>query len=143
MQTFLILTHFNLLYEICFLYVANWMKRLIESDLRNLENLEKSRNPTSGWINYNISYCGLLFFVMLSIALHATFPWLTLLLFWPRALLKGPKRSFVVRVLVPVPGVESKAKDFRNCTKIVQGNKKCSLSLLWYILVLNYRVCLE
>ena len=39
-------------------------------------------------------------------------------------MLKGPKRSFVVLVLDAVLGVESKAKNVRNGTKIVQGNKK-------------------
>ena len=38
-------------------------------------------------------------------------------------MLKGPKRSFVV-VVVLVLGVESKAKNVSNGTKIVQDNKK-------------------
>ena len=48
-------------------------------------------------------------------------------LFLPRAMLKGPKRSFVVLVLVVVVlGVESSSKNVPNGTKIVQENKKCS-----------------
>ena len=43
--------------------------------------------------------------------------------FWPRAMLKGPKRSFVV-VFLRVGG-ESWAKNVPNRTKIVRGNKKC------------------
>ena len=38
-------------------------------------------------------------------------------------MLKGPKRSFVVVVVL---GVESKAKNISNGTKIVQANKKCA-----------------
>ena len=45
--------------------------------------------------------------------------------FLPRALLKGPKRRFVV-IVVLVVGVESSSKNFQNGTKIVLGNKKCS-----------------
>ena len=42
-------------------------------------------------------------------------------------MLKGPKRSFVVLVLVPVVlGVESKANKNPYGTKIGHGNKKCA-----------------
>ena len=43
-------------------------------------------------------------------------------------MLKGPKRSFVVVVVlvVVVLGVESSSKNVPNGTKIVQGNKKCT-----------------
>ena len=41
------------------------------------------------------------------------------------ALLKGPKRSFVV-FLVVIVGVESCSKNVLNRTKIVHGNKKCA-----------------
>ena len=47
--------------------------------------------------------------------------------FWPRALLKGPKRSFVVLVLVVlVVGVETFCLNVLNGTKSVQANKKCA-----------------
>ena len=42
--------------------------------------------------------------------------------FWPRAPLKGPKRSFVVLVL----SMETQVKNVPNWTKIVQENKKCA-----------------
>ena len=44
-------------------------------------------------------------------------------------MLKGPKRSFVVVVVLlvlVVLGVESSSKNVPNGTKIVQGNKKCA-----------------
>ena len=56
--------------------------------------------------------------------------------FWPRAMLKGPKRSFVVLVLVV--GVESSSKNVQNGTKIVQGNQKCA----FVVHCGNCRVCL-
>ena len=40
-------------------------------------------------------------------------------------MLKGPKRSFVV-ALVLVVGVESSSKNVTNRIKIVQANKKCA-----------------
>ena len=47
-------------------------------------------------------------------------------IFWQRATLKGPKRSFdVLVVLVLVLGVESSSKNVRG-NKNVPGNKKCS-----------------
>ena len=43
--------------------------------------------------------------------------------FWPRATLKGPKRSFVVVVVLLVVGVESKAKNVSKVTKSVSKQK--------------------
>ena len=44
--------------------------------------------------------------------------------FWPRPMLKGPKRSCVVLVVLGV--VETWAKKFQIEQKIVKGNKKCA-----------------
>ena len=60
--------------------------------------------------------------------------------FWPRAMLKGPKRSFVVVVVVVRVGGESWAKLVPNRTKNVQGNKKFHKGFfvtLWYWMALN------
>ena len=57
------------------------------------------------------------------------------ILCWPRALLKGPKRSFDVVVVLLLLGVETSSKSNKNCaweqrnckeTKNVKGNKKCA-----------------
>ena len=50
----------------------------------------------------------------------------SLIRFWLRATLKGPKKSFVV-----VLGVETWVRNVSNRTKIVQGNKKCA-SVAYY-----------
>ena len=49
--------------------------------------------------------------------------------FWPRATLKGPKRSFIVVILVLVVlvGVESSIK----IQKLCMGTKKCSCKSKW------------
>ena len=60
----------------------------------------------------------------------------TNLLFLPRATLKGPKRSFVVLVVL---GVELGSKNLPNRAKLSKGTKNL---LLWHIMVLNCRVCL-
>ena len=49
---------------------------------------------------------------------------ITLSVFLPQAMLKGPIRSFVVVDLVV--GVESSSKNVPNRTTNVQGNKKCA-----------------
>ena len=63
--------------------------------------------------------------------------------FLPRATLKGPKRSFVVRV---VDGVEASFKNVPKRTKTVQENKKfasvahygieCRFCLVWPFVIL-------
>ena len=61
--------------------------------------------------------------------------------FWPRATLKGPKRSFVVVLLVVLLGVETCLKNVPNWTKIVQGNKK-SASVAHYGIELPCLPCM-
>ena len=76
--------------------------------------------------------------------------------FWPRAILKGPKRSFVVLLLL---GVESSSKNvpvnknfsreqkiFLGTKNVLKGTHKCLIGvkcyLLWYTMILNCSVCL-
>ena len=59
--------------------------------------------------------------------------------FWPRATLKGLKRSFVVVVLVL--GVETWVKNVPNQTKIVQGKKNCA-SMAQYSIKLPWLPCM-
>ena len=74
-------------------------------------------------------------------------------IFWPRAMLKGPKRSFVVVVvlILVVLGVKSWAKSFpREQNLSCKSNEahkvpiamEAKCYLLWHITVINYSVCL-
>ena len=74
--------------------------------------------------------------------------WEITVCFWPRALLKGPKRSFVVLLVVALLlGVESGSKNVTNGTKSVSEQilfQNCSLvgpratyfGLVWTLMVL-------
>ena len=50
--------------------------------------------------------------------------------FWPRAMLKGPKRSFVVVVFLG--GLESWAKNFQNGTKMFQMEQRMCANKNFY-----------
>ena len=92
--------------------------------------LEKSKSRNSGMIA----------FYMTMAKREVVFSGSVVTIFWPRATLKGPKRSFVVVVvllLLPLD-VETWVKDVPNRAKIRKGNKKCTYV---NIMVLNCRVC--